>query len=648
MSGAAIVAFGAISAQGADGEAFHAGAVGELARESIAVDEALRAAGLARPFAARARLPAEITENRATFLLTRALSDCFAVLDGTRPGWRAGRVGLALGTSSGGMEAAELLFRGATPRGGSALDAMYFGPVAAALGATKMSFAPATLILGACASSTIAVGLGTRWLAQGECDLVLAGGFDAVTLFVAAGFEALRATTTTRPPRPFRSDRDGMCLGEGAAVVALARPGPPADEPRTSRIYGYVTGFAASADAVHVTAPDRTGAGLAAAIGRALSDAEIDADAVDLVSAHATATPFNDAAEWRALVTTFAARTGAVPVHPFKAQIGHTLGAAGALEALACLDALARGVVPASAGGGALDPDAPARLARRTERGAPRVALKLSSAFGGVNAALVLRATDPRGNTSAASTFSAYASPAFAVGSAPDAATLAVESGASLASLARSDALVRMALAAVARLAKVYGPLAGAGIVVGQAFATIETNAAYFARILSRGARAAEPRRFPYTSPNAVAGECGVAFGLTGPGFAVGGGLHAAVEALAIAAQLVQSGDAERMVVVAVDDVGPVVTSLLAAPPFLDVKIASGAVALLVSRASKGAAARVGRITLELGAPVRRAPCTGHRALFPLVRGGADRPLPPSLESACPSGGFASVALLPV
>ena len=92
--------------------------------------------------------------------------------------------------------------------------------------------------------------------------------------------------------------------------------------------------------------------------------------------------------------------------------------------------------------------------------------------------------------------------------------------------------------------------------------ATLETNALFAARIRERGARAAEPRRFPYTSPNAVAGECSIAFGLTGPSFSVGGGMHAALEALASAAVLVESGDAERIVVVAVDDVGPATRAL--------------------------------------------------------------------------------------
>src|SRR6202034_3711844 len=105
------------------------------------------------------------------------------------------------------------------------------------------------------------------------------------------------------------------------------------------------------------------------------------------------------------------------------------------------------------------------------------------------------------------------------------------------------------ALAAVARLQAAEGPLEGAGIVVGSALAMHETNALFASRIRERGAYAAEPRRFPYTSPNAVAGECSLAFRFTGPSFSVGGGLHAGLEALAAAAWLVEAGDVERAVV---------------------------------------------------------------------------------------------------
>jgi 3-oxoacyl-[acyl-carrier-protein] synthase-1/3-oxoacyl-[acyl-carrier-protein] synthase II len=396
-----------------------------------------------------------------------------------------------------------------------------------------------------------------------------------------------------------------MALGEGAAVIALARA--TADD----RARGFVTGFGASSDAVHLTAPDREGHGLARAARAALDQAGVPR--VDLVSAHGTATPFNDPAEARALSR--ALGSGAEPpvVHPFKAQIGHTLGAAGALEALAALDAIRRGVLPAAAGDGAVDPEAPVRLLERTAPGSPRTALKLAAAFGGANAALVVgdrRAPIPR-----APLRPAFVGAAVHVEREPTVEELAAATGLAPDRLARADALVLWGLAACARLQAACGPLRGAGLVVGTALATIETNAHFAERIRERGARAAEPRRFPYTSPNAVAGDCSIAFGLTGPGFSVGGGLHAALEALAAAALLVEGGDADRVVAVAADDAGPVTRALAGTA------VCSGAVAVLLTARREGALARVGAMHLRRGGGLPDAAplLPGHLALVPLV-----------------------------
>lgn len=639
MSDVAVLAAGAISALGEGAEAAGAGEVGARARVAIARDEELARAGLARPFVARASI-AERT-HRATALLERALAACTTQLDGVRPGWRGERVGLVLGTSSGGMREAERAFA-ALAAGEPVADAeaaTYFGPMARAARSLGRPLEPAMLVLGACASSAIAIGLGVRWLERDACDLVLAGGFDDVTVFVAAGFEVLRATTAAPPPRPFRLGRDGMALGEGAAVLALARatPGPRAL---------FVTGFGAASDAGHVTAPDRDGAGLARAALAALDEA--GRPRVDVVSAHATATPFNDPAEARAIARALAGQAPpAAVVHPFKAQIGHTLGAAGALELLACADALARGVLPAAAGEGEPDPEAPARLLDRGDAGSPRAALKLAAAFGGANAALVLAAQPGRVRPRRA----AFVGPAAHVDREPPLDALAAATGFSTDRLARSDGLVRIALAAVAALGLERAALAGAGVVVGSALATVETNALFAARIREHGARAAEPRRFVYTSPNVTPGECSIAFGLTGPSFATGGGLHAGLEALAAAALLVESGDADRVVVVAADEGGPVTRALAGDA------VRPGAVAVLVSAEPAGARARVGAVRLARGVPAASAGAggpAGHLALLPLVASPESLPwqrsTPAALElaSSSPPDALAVIALEPI
>ncbi|HEY1695622.1 MAG TPA: beta-ketoacyl synthase N-terminal-like domain-containing protein [Polyangiaceae bacterium] len=632
---AAIVAFGAVSALGEGREAAPAGTIGAPAALAIARDEELARAGLARPFVARARVPP--VEDRATWLLERALHACVVDLDAARPGWRAERVGLVLGTSSGGMRAAEQAFA-SMANGDDVADperATYFGPMARAARSLGFAVDPAVLVLGACASSVISLGLATRALARGDCDVVLAGGFDDVTVFVASGFEALRATTTSPPPRPFRLGRDGMALGEGAAVLALARAAP--------RAIAYVTGFGAASDAFHLTAPDREGAGLARAATAAL--AEAGRPRVDLVSPHGTATPFNDSAEAKALARALAGQRDVPVVHPLKAQIGHTLGAAGALESLACVDAITRGVLPAAAGEGELDPEAPARLLAESFGGTPRTALKLACAFGGANAALVV-ARDPAGPVRPQR--AAFLRGAVAVRSEPSPEDLAAATGLRLDRLVRADGLVRLAIAAVARLEASCGSLAGAGLVVGTALATVETNALFARPVREKGGRAAEPRRFPYTSPNAVAGECSIAFGLTGPSFSVGGGLHAGLEALVAGTWLVGAGDANRVVVVAVDEGGSATRALAGDA------VQSGAVAVLLDASAEGALARIGAMHVVRGRPVAPAAgvAAGHAALLPLISpaSSASTPasLPAELVSAAPPDSMAVVRLEPL
>ncbi len=634
MSLAAIVGWGAVSAFGEGRDAFCAGELGQPARVAVRRDDELAAAGLARPLAARARLPdageraeKDEHEDRATTLLGIALDGCVRDLDAGFPEWRRRRIGIALGTSSGALRTGERFLRGD--------DALadrigYFAPFHRAVSRLGVDFERATLVLGACAAATLSIGIGARWLGEGACDLVLAGGFDAVSVFVAAGFEVLRATSAESPPRPFRTGRDGMALGEGAAVLALAPPS-------TSRARAFVAGFGASSDAVHLTAPDRSGGGLARAAEAALRDASLSGEAVDLVSAHATATPFNDAAEAQALRRVLGS-TDRVVVHPFKAQIGHTLGAAGALETLASVDAMERRILPAAAGTGPLDAEAAVRLLETTSPGEPRVALKLSAAFGGANAALVVTRAEtssaPRTSarhSSSASLRDVYVSSAAAVERELDVAALARAIGWPTDRVARSDTVCRLALTAVAKLRERHGDLSGSGIVVGHAVATLETNTLFFRRMEERGVRQAEPRRFPYTSPNAVAGEVSVAFGLTGPGFAVGAGMHAALEALVVASTLVRAGDADRIVVAAVDDVGPATRRACAHRAYAGIELRPGAAALLVSAHPEGAVARVGRTELGAGANLPPSPCVaGHLALRRLV----SVPLPAALECA--------------
>ncbi len=627
---AAIVAFGAVSPLGRGESALGVGAIGERATIASFVSAELAAAGLARPFAAEIAGPSTGVDRAAKILAT-ALADVAAGLDAQRPGWRALRIGLAVGTSSGAMRRVEGIagsLRAGTPvDDGTALAVLYASPLHEALREVlpELPFAAFSLILGACASSTVAVGLGLRWLEAGTCDLVLAGGFDGQSVLVSAGFEALHATTSAAPPRPFHPERDGLALGEGAAILALV--------PATSGARAVV-GFGATCDAFHVTAPDRQGEGLARAAERALADGAVSGRDVDLVSAHGTATSFNDAAEALAVARVC---TGDAPdVHAYKSQSGHTLGAAGALELLAAHTALGRQLVPASGGAGE---GSVVRVTERAFERPLRTSLKLSAAFGGANAALVLGPATAR---AARPLRPVYVGEARLVGLDSELPPL------NEIKLGRFDALTRITVAAVQALAAAGRAIGGddAGLIVGHTLASFETNVSYAERIAERGVRAAEPRRFPYTSPNACAGEAAIAFGIRGPVFAVGGGWNGGLEALVIACALVAAGDAETITVVAVDAPGEA-WGRLGAP----VSLSAGAVAVQVS-ARGDAGGEPGRLVslaesrFDVGQNGKMTR-PGHHALLPLLD-----PAAPSasllLESRCRSGAIARVRLDPV
>jgi 3-oxoacyl-[acyl-carrier-protein] synthase-1/3-oxoacyl-[acyl-carrier-protein] synthase II len=347
-----------------------------------------------------------------------------------------------------------------------------------------------------------------------------------------------------------------------------------------------VSGFGASADAVHITAPDRSGAGLVRAARAALADAACEPSRVGLVSAHATSTPFNDGAEAKALRELF----DPLPlVHPFKAQIGHTLGAAGVLELLAATHALEEQVAPAAAGDAPLDPEATVPMLEHAEPRRLDAALKLAAAFGGVTAALVAQRepSNRRPRPLRAVRVVGHA----AVGDVPiDRVALADATGVPRDKLARIDDLGQLALAATAALASALGreALNGAGVVAGYALATLATNEIFNRRLIDKGPRWVDPRLFPATTPNSGAGHVAIAFGLTGPNFAVNGGLNGGLEAVAAAAELVAAGDADRMLVIAADDAGPAARSWveLVTP---DRAHARGAVALLLEAGEPGA-----------------------------------------------------------
>jgi 3-oxoacyl-[acyl-carrier-protein] synthase II len=232
----------------------------------------------------------------------------------------------------------------------------------------------------------LAIGRALEALRDGEVRIALAGGADSLCRVTYGGFGALRALDSA-PCRPFRADRGGMSLGEGGAVLVLERLDVAAARGATP--LAALCGAGASADAHHMTAPEPDGRGAAHAAQRALSDAGREPCEIDLLNAHGTGTPLNDLSEYRAMVRVFGARASSVPVVATKASVGHLLGAAGAIEAVATVLALSDQRMHATAGAGEIDPWAPVRLAPQTTSAEIGLALSLSLGFGGCNGALV-------------------------------------------------------------------------------------------------------------------------------------------------------------------------------------------------------------------------------------------------------------------
>jgi 3-oxoacyl-[acyl-carrier-protein] synthase II len=243
-------------------------------------------------------------------------------------------------------------------------------------------------IVAACSSSTIAIGQAVDAIRHGRLDAVVAGGTDALARLTYSGFNALRLMDPS-PCRPFDRSRSGMNIGEGAGMLILEEMDRA--RRRGAHIYGELAGYSAGCEAFHPTAPEPDGRPIAAVVGAALADAQVDADRVDHVNAHGTATPQNDRAEARGFHAVFGDRAAKMPVTSLKSMIGHCLGAAGALEAAVMALTVSRQVIPPTINHSETDAecavDVVANQARRTR---VSVAVSTSLAFGGNDAALVI------------------------------------------------------------------------------------------------------------------------------------------------------------------------------------------------------------------------------------------------------------------
>jgi 3-oxoacyl-[acyl-carrier-protein] synthase II len=309
------------------------------------------------------------------------------------------RVGVDMGTGIGGfIEMTQGAISYAT-RG--RLNPLYAPMIIHNMAAASVAMAfhlrgPNTTVTTACAASTHTIGDATRMIQHGDADVMFAGGTEASLCEVGiSSFNAIRALSTRndnpeRASRPFDRDRDGFVPGEGAGMLVLESREHAIN--RGARIYGEVLGFALTCDAFHQVAPDETGEAPARCISLALEDADIQPQDVDYVNAHGTSTPLNDAGETKALKLALGEHAYKVAISSTKSMIGHLLGAAGAVEAIATLLTINRGIIHPTINYETPDPacdlDYVPNQARRKE---VRIATSDGFGFGGHNAVVVLK-----------------------------------------------------------------------------------------------------------------------------------------------------------------------------------------------------------------------------------------------------------------
>ncbi len=311
------------------------------------------------------------------------------------------RVGVIIGSGIGGIETLGEGFNTLYTRGPGRVSPflvpmmiadMSAGMVSIRLGAKGPNYAPVS----ACATSGHAIGEAAAIIWRGDADVVVAGGTEAPIVPIAiAGFNSARALSTRNDDpehasRPFDATRDGFVMGEGAAMLILERLDHA--QSRGAPILAELVGYAATADAYHITMPDELGTGAAKAMELALKNAGMRPEDLDYINAHGTSTPANDRLETLAIKSVFGERARQIPVSSSKSQVGHLLGAAGAVEAIISILALREGLLPATINYGEPDPECDLDVVPNTPRPAQiQTALSNSFGFGGHNVSLIFR-----------------------------------------------------------------------------------------------------------------------------------------------------------------------------------------------------------------------------------------------------------------
>jgi 3-oxoacyl-[acyl-carrier-protein] synthase II len=506
---------------------------------------------------------------------------------------KSSRVGLVIGSTTGGMfeteaRLAKLHAEPWTREGQKALTEMLSHPLSSTgdcLTERLGPFARVRTLCSACSSGANALIVGALWLLEGKVDAVLAGGADGLCRLTLSGFNALGAVDP-EPCRPFDRGRRGLNLGEGAGFAVLER-GAHAKR-RGKEPIAELAGWALGAEAHHITNPDASGWAAANILRKALRRAQISPREVDYVNAHGTGTPLNDPMEARALSSALGEEVKRIPVSSSKGQLGHTLGAAGALEAIVTALAVRHGSLPPTSG--LIDPDPDCDLVHVLHRGRSarvRAAASNSFGFGGMDSVLVF--TEPElaaAHRSEARTVvvtgASTLTLAGVLGASGSADLLAgpvrpgragpldVELGPLLdASKARRlDRPARLGAVVALRALAEAGPSVLAdptkvGVVLGSAFGSVDASAAFMHRVFEKGPRFASPAEFPNLVPSSPVGHVSIYLGLRGPALATADLATTGESAIAQAAELVERGEADAVVAGAVEEASDIAERIL-------------------------------------------------------------------------------------